>query len=348
MKLLKKDKIILFGLLILVILSIYVYYNKQENMDESQKLLRDMIVKNILSTNMSITYKDSKLLINLMDNQFDYYNLQQNRDLSLLIITDIKIYLIGRTLNYMNDNSENITGITVYDFINPQKSFQYLTTNQFLISYDKKDTIILEIVNLNKRDINGNQLNHKFIIDKNILNNPENIVSMKSTENIDIYNALINDTTDSPIIKSYFDLTKLDVYTKYKKELSQIQQNQPQQIKQIQPQQIKQIQPQQIQPQQIQQNQPQQIQPQQIQQIQPQQIQPQQIQQIQQNQNKCKDQNNNCQVWSKKGECLANPVYMIKNCPNSCNSCNLTPEVFNIINSQYNRLNNIKTIVNKL
>jgi hypothetical protein len=44
---------------------------------------------------------------------------------------------------------------------------------------------------------------------------------------------------------------------------------------------------------------------------------------------------------------MVNPVYMLKNCPNSCNSCNLTPEVFSIINSQYNRLNNIKTIVNK-
>ena len=35
----------------------------------------------------------------------------------------------------------------------------------------------------------------------------------------------------------------------------------------------------------------------------------------------CKDVNDWCSVWADQGECLANPVYMRKNCRVSCGLC---------------------------
>jgi len=328
MHLSKKDKIIIFSLVVLILLAIYIYYNKQENLDESQKLLRDMIVKNILSTNMSITYKDKEFTLNLQKDQFDYYNINENRYLSLLIITDTKIYLIGRTINYTNANSDNMYGITVFNFVNPQDSYQYLTKNMFLISYDKQETITLKIINLNKRDENGNQLTYKFIINTQILDNPDNIMSMVDTNNVRIKDAILNDTQDPPVIYSNFNLTNLDIYTQYKKELSQMSQK-------PQPQSIMTSQKPQIQPQSIMTSQKPQTQTQSI------------MVSSQKPQNICKDLNNNCASWAKTNECMRNPLYMLKNCPDSCKSCNLTPEVMNIIQYQHNKINTIKEITNK-
>ena len=44
---------------------------------------------------------------------------------------------------------------------------------------------------------------------------------------------------------------------------------------------------------------------------------------------------------------MRNPLDMLKNCPDSCKSCNLTPEVMNIIQYQHNKINTIKEITNK-
>ena len=97
-------------------------------------------------------------------------------------------------------------GITVFNFVNPQDSYQYLTKNMFLISYDKQETITLKIINLNKRDENGNQLTYKFIINTQILDNPDNIMSMVDTNNVRIKDAILNDTQDPPVIYSNFNL----------------------------------------------------------------------------------------------------------------------------------------------
>ena len=35
----------------------------------------------------------------------------------------------------------------------------------------------------------------------------------------------------------------------------------------------------------------------------------------------CQDTNSRCEMWAEEGECEGNAVYMLSNCPCSCNSC---------------------------
>ena len=40
----------------------------------------------------------------------------------------------------------------------------------------------------------------------------------------------------------------------------------------------------------------------------------------------CVDQNQNCGIWSSRGECERNLQYMHSNCKKSCNTCNISCE----------------------
>ncbi|XP_076088887.1 uncharacterized protein LOC143059293 [Mytilus galloprovincialis] len=35
----------------------------------------------------------------------------------------------------------------------------------------------------------------------------------------------------------------------------------------------------------------------------------------------CKDSNNKCASWARRGECRRNPAYMLNYCKKSCNQC---------------------------
>ncbi|KRX71627.1 Acetylcholine receptor subunit alpha-type acr-16 [Trichinella sp. T6] len=53
----------------------------------------------------------------------------------------------------------------------------------------------------------------------------------------------------------------------------------------------------------------------------------------------CVDQSSKCSMWASRGECFANPTWMIRNCPNSCEACqggNRVWDLRNNIISKYN------------
>lgn len=49
----------------------------------------------------------------------------------------------------------------------------------------------------------------------------------------------------------------------------------------------------------------------------------------------CVDKHNKCSGWANKGECTKNPLWMLQNCPKSCQVCSGVPACTNIYNDQY-------------
>lgn len=47
--------------------------------------------------------------------------------------------------------------------------------------------------------------------------------------------------------------------------------------------------------------------------------------------NDCVDTHKDCSFWASKGECDANPNYMLRNCQKACNVCNSNKSVDELI-----------------
>jgi len=124
----KKEKIVLFVLLIGVVLVIYLYYNKQENLvgsHEMYDIILEYLKKNGIN-NYNVIELDGKIQNPINANAQ-----------TLIIYTKDFVVVLGKNIHYDitgNIIHNNITGITIYDLKN-MKGHQHNTSNNMKFSF---------------------------------------------------------------------------------------------------------------------------------------------------------------------------------------------------------------------
>jgi len=127
-KLSKKEKIVLFVLLIGIVLVVYLYYNKQENLvnsSETYDIILEYLKKNGIN-NYNVIELDGKIKNPINANAQ-----------TLIIYTKDSVVVLGKNIHYDisgNIIHNNITGITIYDLKN-MKGHQHNTSNNMKFSF---------------------------------------------------------------------------------------------------------------------------------------------------------------------------------------------------------------------
>ena len=127
-KLSKNEKIVLFILLIGIVLVIYLYYNKQENLNSAHEMydiILEYLNKNGIN-NYNVIELDGKIQNPINANAQ-----------TLIIYTTDSVVVLGKNIHYDisgNVIHNNITGITIYDLKN-MKGQQHITSNNMKFSF---------------------------------------------------------------------------------------------------------------------------------------------------------------------------------------------------------------------